>query len=262
MKHIRLISTTISLIMSMSLLTGCDSIPKNKVFSINDLSGKTIGVQFGTVGDAYASDIADATVERYNKGADAVMELKQGKLDAVLIDVEPAKVFVQNNKDLKILDETFAVEEYAIAIKKGNTELTDKINSALSALSSDGTLDLIKSNWIGDDAGKSPYVSPEGLERKNGTLTMATNAEFPPYESMMGEDIIGLDVDMMRAVCDRLDMQLNIVNMEFDSILPSVDSGAVDVGVAGMTITADRQQIVDFSDSYTTATQVIIVRNE
>ncbi len=244
------------------MLTGCSDIPTNTVFSIADLEGKSIGVQLGTVGDTYASDVKDATVERYNKGADAVQALKQGKIDAVLIDVEPAKVFVEKNDDLMILDEAFAEEEYAIAIRKGNTDLAEKINSALAQLETNGTLDTIKANWIGEEAGNFPYTSPKDAEYTNGTLTMATNAEFPPYELMSGEDIVGLDVDMMKAVCDVLGMELKIENIEFDSIIAAVDSGKVDVGVAGMTVTADRQEIVDFSDPYTTATQVIIVRKK
>ncbi|MCM1525319.1 MAG: transporter substrate-binding domain-containing protein [Ruminococcus sp.] len=261
MKIKKIISAAVSLCFSAAILSGCGGkTAENQVFSIADLEGKTIGVQLGTVGDTFASDIENASVERYNKGADAVQALKQGKVDAVLIDVEPAKVFVSNNSDLTILEETFAEEEYAIAIKKGNTELLEKINTALAQLKTDGTLDTIKSNWIGEEAGNHPYVTPEGTEYPNGKLVMATNAEFPPYELMSGEDVVGLDPDMMRAVCDILGMELEIENIEFDSIIAAVNSGKVDVGVAGMTVTPDRQENVDFSDSYTTATQVVIVR--
>ncbi|MGN0631965.1 MAG: amino acid ABC transporter substrate-binding protein, partial [Ruminococcus sp.] len=107
-------------------LTGCGGPAANTVFSADDLTGKTIGVQLGTTGDIYARDVEDATVEAYNKGADAVQALKQGKVDAVIIDSEPAKVFVQKNDTLKILNDPFAKEEYAIAFKKGNDELGSK----------------------------------------------------------------------------------------------------------------------------------------
>ena len=261
MKLKKLISVAAAAVLSAAMFTGCGSkAPENTVFSIDDLNGKKIGVQLGTVGDTYASDVEGATVERYNKGADAVQALKQGKVDAVLIDAEPAKVYVENNDDLKLLEEDFAVEEYAIAVKKGNDDLTNKINDALAQLKSDGTLDSIKANWIGEDAGKSPYTSPADVDRSNGKLIMATNAEFPPYESMDGENVVGFDVDMMTAVCDIIGMELQVDNMEFDSIIAAVDSGKADVGVAGMTVTEDRLENVNFTDPYTTATQVIIVR--
>jgi len=257
----KLISALAVAVLSASLFTGCGSEPKaNTVHSIDDLANKTIGVQLGTTGDIFAEDIEGATIERYNKGADAVQALKQGKIDAVIIDNEPAKVFVEKNEGLQILEEEFAVEEYAVAIKKGNTQLTEDINGALAELESEGVLAEIQKNWIGDEAGSNPYESPEGTEYPNGTLVMATNAEFPPYELVENNEIVGFDVDMMRAVCDKLGYELKIENMAFDSIIASVDSGKADVGVAGMTVTEDRLKNVDFSDPYTTATQVIITR--
>lgn len=259
----KIISAVLAGALSLSMLTACgNSVPKNTVNSVDDLEGKVIGVQLGTTGDIYAEDVKDATVEKYNKGADAVQALKQGKVDAVIIDNEPAKVFVSKNDDLKILDDPFVVEEYAIALKQGNDDLKAKINDALKTLKDNGTMDQILSNWIGEDAGKNPYKSPEDVKRDNGKLVMATNAEFPPYESMEGDKVVGIDADMMQAVCDVLGMELEIENIEFDSIIPEIQSGKADVGAAGMTVTEDRLKNVDFSDSYATGTQVIIVRKD
>jgi polar amino acid transport system substrate-binding protein len=114
----------------------------------DDLEGKKIGVQLGTTGDMYADDIEDATVERYNKGFEAVQALQQGKIDAVVIDGETAKEFVKQVDGLQILDEAFTHEEYAIAIKKGNDELTEKINAALKTLTESGKLDEIVGKYI------------------------------------------------------------------------------------------------------------------
>ena len=259
----KIVKSIAAAVLTITVLAGCsEGVKPNEVFSVADLDNKTVGVQLGTTGDIYASDIEGATIERYKRGADAVQALKQGKVDAVIIDSEPAKVFVSKNEDLMILDEEFAVEEYAIAIKKGNTELTEAINGALAELKADGTLDSISANWIGDNAGNSPYVTPEGTTYPNGTLVMATNAEFPPYELLEGTEVVGFDADMMKAVCDKLGYELKIENMDFDSIIAAVDSGKADVGAAGMTVTEDRLKNIDFSDPYTTATQVIIVRKD
>ena len=113
-----------------------------------DLEGKTVGVQTGTSGDILASDIKDVKPERYDKGMDAVQALSQGKVDAVIIDSEVAKKFVEETSGLKVLDEAFADENYAIAIKKGNKELLDSVNKALSELKSDGTIDSIIAKYI------------------------------------------------------------------------------------------------------------------
>lgn len=248
-------------------LTACggSGVPANNVNSVDDLPGKMIGVQLGTTGDIYASDYEEegSTIERYNKGADAIQALKQGKVDCVIIDEQPAIAFVKKNPDLKILEEEFALEEYAICISKENSELKEKINGALAELKANGTLDQIISNYIGDDTkGKFPYESPADVQRTNGTLVMATNAAFEPYEYYENQVVVGIDADMAQAVCDILGMELKIEDMEFDSIINAVTSGKADIGVAGMTVTEDRLLSVDFSDSYTTATQVIVVRGK
>lgn len=118
------------------------------ITSPNDLEGKKIGVQLGTTGDKYAGDIKDATVERYNKGFEAVQAMTQGKIDAVIIDREPAKVFVEQNEGIKMLDEAYTEEEYAIAIKKDNEELLKKVNTALADLKSSGELQKILDKYI------------------------------------------------------------------------------------------------------------------
>lgn len=118
----------------------------------DDLTGKKVGVQLGTTGDIYASDIKDAEVEQYNKGFEAVQALTQEKIDAVVIDGEPAKEFVKDADGLKILDEAFTEEEYAIAIAKDNEELLEQVNGALKSLKESGKLDEIVAKYIKSDA--------------------------------------------------------------------------------------------------------------
>lgn len=247
-------------------LTACGGkVAENTVHSIDDLEGKTIGVQLGTTGDIYASDYegdkAGTKIERYNKGTDAVQGVKQGKIDCVIIDSEPAKAFVEKNDDLQILDEPFTEEEYAICIAKDNSKLTKEFNKALAELKEDGTVDAIMSNYIGDDTkGKSPYKSPKGVDRSKGTLVMATNAAFEPYEYYEGEKVVGIDADIAQAICDKLGYELKIEDMEFDSIIAAVQSGKADFGAAGLTVTEDRLKNIDFTDTYAKAKQVIITR--
>ena len=263
MKTLKKAAALVMAVCMTAALAACGKAAENTVFSVDDLPGKTIGVQLGTTGDIYASDYdaEGSTIERYNKGNDAVQAFHQGKIDCVIIDSQPEQALVEKNPELTSLEEEFAVEEYAMCISKENTELKDAINAALAELKSEGTLDAIISNYIGDDTkGKTPYVSPEGVDRSNGKLVMATNAAFEPYEYYEGEQIVGIDADMAQAICDKLGYELVIEDMEFDSIINAVQSGKADIGVAGMTVTEDRLKSIDFTDSYTTATQVIIVR--
>lgn len=228
-----------------------------------DLTGLTIGVQLGTTGDlAVTDEYGDDAVERYNKGFEAVQALVQGKIDAVVIDELPAEEFVKSVDGLKILQSAYSQEDYAICFAKDNTDLCDKVNKAIKELKDEGTFDQIANSYIGDTAGENYYESPEDVDRSNGTLTMATNAEFPPYEYYENDEITGLDVDFAQAICDKLGMELEIEDMAFDSIIPAVNSGKADMGVAGMTVTPDREKEVLFSDSYYSSKQVIIVKDD
>ena len=99
--------------------------------------------------------------------------------------------------------------------------------------------------------------TPKGV---NGELHMATNAFFEPYEYYENDKIVGIDAEIAEAVCDKLGYTLVIDDMDFDSIITAVQSGKADFGMAGMTVTEERKQAIDFTDTYTNAIQVIIVK--
>ncbi len=119
------------------------------VASLDDLAGKLIGVQEATTGDIYSTDeFGEESVKRYQNGAAAVAALQSGIVDAVIIDNEPAKAFVAENTGLAILETAYAEEDYAIAVAKENTELLEKINTALAELTADGSIDAIVNKYI------------------------------------------------------------------------------------------------------------------
>ena len=94
------------------------------------------------------------------------------------------------------------------------------------------------------------------------TLKMATNAAFPPYEFYDDEtgEIVGIDAEVAAAICEKMGYELEIVDMDFDAIIPAITTGKVDFGMAGMTVTEERMQSVDFTTSYATGIQVVIVK--
>lgn len=124
-----------------------------------DLDGKKVGVQTGTTGDKYCtnedgtSEIKVGSVERYNKGMDAVSDLIAGRIDAVVIDDFPAQKYVEKNSDkIAKLDDMLTSEQYAIAVKKGNTELTDLINETLKELKDSGDLQKIFDKYLAQES--------------------------------------------------------------------------------------------------------------
>lgn len=125
------------------------SILVNQNSSINsaqDLVGKKVGVQLGTTADIFLSDYVECEVERYNSATEAAMDLANGNIDAVIVDEQPAKK-IAANLNLIILEEPLGQEEYAIIIKKGNDELTQKVNEAIAAMKADGTYDKLLEKW-------------------------------------------------------------------------------------------------------------------
>ena len=124
------------------------------IASIDDMTGKMIGVQRGTTGDQYCSasvedgGFGEENVTRYDNGLTAVQALNNGQVDCVVIDNAPAQEFVAANPGLKILDTEYANEDYAIGVAKGNTQLLDAINGAIADLKADGTIQSILDKYI------------------------------------------------------------------------------------------------------------------
>ncbi len=119
--------------------------------SAEDLEGKKIGVQLGTTGDYAVEEIEGATAAQYNKGVDAVNDLLNGRVDCVIIDKNPALVFEAEYEGIVALPGDqfdFGVEQYAIALPKGDTELANEINQALKELKEDGTYDALVKQYI------------------------------------------------------------------------------------------------------------------
>ena len=137
---------------SDSYATGIQSIivPEGSdIASPDDLAGKKIGTQRGTTGYIYCSDdFGDENVVAYDDGLTAIQALNNGQVDAVVIDNEPAKAYVESNPGLKILDTSYAEEDYAIGMNKDNAALLDAVNAALEELKADGTLDAIVAKYI------------------------------------------------------------------------------------------------------------------
>ena len=130
---------------SDSYATGIQSV----IASVDDLAGKKIGTQRGTTGYLYCSDdFGEDAVVAYDNGLTAVQALNNGQVDAVVIDNEPAKAYVESNPGLKILDTSYAEEDYAIGMNKSNTALLEAVNAALEELKADGTLQAIVDKYI------------------------------------------------------------------------------------------------------------------
>ena len=258
------------------LLSSCgsdSSDAKKQLKAKADLQGAVIGVQLGTTSDGLATELekkGDGTkVERYNKGADAIQALLQGKIDCMVTDEAPAKAFQRVNPSLQILPETFDASSFAICVAKDHGELKQSINHAIRILKANGVIDSIVNRHLerGIAVAYTPKASdakkmgPEALQKLGlkKSLRFATNATFEPFEYYQDGKIVGIDVDVANAIGDVLGVDVEILDMEFDAIITSVQAGKADAGIAGITVTPEREKNIGFTDSYADVRQVIMV---
>jgi len=263
MKKIKISAIILAMCLIVLLFTGCNLVPENKVFSIDDLPGKTIGVETATTGADFAHELEKTTdglpaarVIDYDTGEEAIDALLAGKLDCVIIDRDPAKLFVSQHQELQILSDAFADEYYAFAVNKGKSELAAALDKAFFELKEEGVIDGIVN-------GSLEYEPPESRISPNSILTTATNADFAPYISKNPKGgYEGIDVDILNALCVKLGFEPEIKDMPFDKVIDSVHSGECDIGIGGISVTKDRLQVVNFTESYARGGQVIITRKK
>ena len=241
--------------------TGCSK-SKAEINSVADLAGKKIGVQAGTTGEAWVQDnVADVHLSSFKTGMDAALDLKNRAIDAVILDELPAKAIVERNPELKIIRDpefTNNKEAYAIAVKKGNSELLASINKTIEDMKEGGEYEKLVNAFMPVDGN---IVIPANIAADSSKVVkLGTNAAFPPFEYVEGKNIVGFDITMGQKIAKDAGLKLEVVDMAFDSLIPALQSGTIDFIAAGMSVNEERKKNVDFSETYFESEQVIIVR--
>ncbi len=160
----------------------------------------------------------------------------------------------------KVLEYDLTEEEYAFAIDQNQPELLESVNTYIAQIKSDGTFDAICEKYFGNGT-PTPVVSAQEDSSKD-QLLVATNAAFAPFEYMEGDNYYGVDMEIAKGLADYLGKELVIQNMDFDAVLLSVNQGKSDMSMSGLTVTDERKEIVNFTTSYYTASQRLIIRSD
>ncbi len=160
-------------------------------------------------------------------------------------------------KKAKMIDIALTDEVYAFGVKKNDTELLTALNDFLKEIKQNGKFDEVINKYFGD--GTPTAVVSAAEDSNKDQLIVATNASFEPFEYMVGLDYYGVDLEIMSLFAQKLNKELVINNMNFDSVCTAVGNGQCDVAAAGLTVKEDRKELVDFSDSYFNASQRLIV---
>ncbi len=231
--------------------------------SLEQLRGTTIGTQTGTAfdDDIYRC-IPDVTLEYYNSKADMVAALDGGKISGFVMD-EPAVLMLINAYDnLTYIPEYLNTYDFAYIFSrdKAGETLCGQMNEFLKTFKENKGLEKLKEKWFSKDESVKKMPDIDALSGKNGTLTMATNTGYEPFEYVRDGEIVGYDIEMAILFCEAFGYKLELLDMNFDAIIPSIQSGKCNFGGAGITITPERQESMLFSDSNITCGAMVVVK--
>lgn len=163
-----------------------------------------------------------------------------------------------NTAGVKVIDIELSNEEYAFGVDKNQPELMKATNEFIAEIKENGKLDEICNRYFGE--GEPVAVTSAALDSSKDQLVVATNAEFAPFEYKDGDKFYGIDMEIASLLAEKLGKELVISDMAFESVLLSVETKKADIGMAGLTVSPDRAKQVDFSDSYYSASQKLIVK--
>ena len=293
----RIVSILLAVMFCVACFTGCGSsnnggsdtaaVDVRNAKTIADLKGAKIAAQAGTFHADALSQIPDVQSSTYPEFADLLTALKSGAIDGYIAEEPTAFSVCASNDDLTYLPfknndtgftATAADVGIAIGLKKGNA-LRDQINTVLAEITDEQRSELMEQIVTLASGGTVTEfaVHCDAPATTTGTLKIGMECAYEPYnwtdtegtslgavpissEGQSGLYANGYDVQIAQYVANRLGLKLEIYAMEWDSLIPAVNAGAIDAIVAGMSPTAERSEQLDFTDTYYESNLVVIIR--
>lgn len=238
------------------LMSGCrDRPPPNMVHSPEDVPGRIIGAINGSPSFLLAEELG--TARELQSGEELMYYLRTGALDCVIMENSTATELVSETAGVRMLTEPLLEYDLHFAVAKENEQLLAAVNSALAVLRNNGTLNgFIGKYFSGKDY---TYLPPDGVAQRPGILSLAVSPDSPPYSYKDSEgEFFGLDIDVARAVCDLLGVELRITEFETRDLVTAVWFGKADLALGWLPIEGD--EMINVSEAYANAVHVVIVR--
>jgi len=232
------------------------------VTDIAQLAGKKVGVQTGTTYEnVLKQSIPKAVPMYFTNFTDQIEAVKSGKISGFLADEVLAKEALREAPGMTYLKKWLAANEYAFAFSKSQPSLHKQVNAVLEQLKSDGVLKKLEDKWFGgnDEAKVLPHFDPQG---KNGIIRFATNSDSAPFVYVKNGKLVGYDIEVAMMVASRLGKKLEIMDMDFSAIIPSLISGKSDMAGDFISITPERSKSVLFSTPYYKGGTIVVVASD
>ena len=246
----------VSLILALVLCVGvCLSLA-----SCGETANSKVGIQSGTTSEMYAKVLKGVEVVSFDTFALAAQAMKNGNVDYVFVDKTTANALCAEIEGLKIIDIALSSEYYGIGIDPTQPSLKIEIDKILAEKADE--IQAIKDKYMNGD--EDAYVGVDSATKDNSKadkqLVVATNAEFAPWEDKVGTLYYGIDMEIAKLIADELGLELVIDDMQFNMVVGAVGKNGVDIAMSGITITTERQQVINFSTPYYTESIVIVCK--
>ncbi len=217
-----------------------------------------IAVQKGTTAFMYADLLKGAETVSYDTFALAANDMKNGNADYVFVDKTTGNALCKEIAGLKIIDIPLSSENYGIGIDPAQADLKEKIDNILAEKAAE--IDAIKDKYMNGEEDKYVGVTSaaKDVNKADSQLVVATNAEFAPWEYKEGNQFYGIDMEIAQILANELGLELVIDDMEFDMVVGAVGKQGVDIAMSGITITAERLEVINFSTPYYTESIVAV----
>ena len=251
----------ISLILALTLLLGATF----TLASCNKEDGDKvtkIAIQSGTTSEAYAKVLKGVEIVSFDTFALAAQGMKNGNADYVFVDKTTAKALCNEISGLKIVDIALSSEYYGIGIDPAQATLKAQIEDVL--VNKAAEIEAIKAKYMNGE--EASYVGVASATKDTSKaaqqLVVATNAEFAPWEYKEGNLYYGIDMEIANLIATELGLELVIDDMAFNMVVGAVGNHGVDIAMSGITITAERMEVINFSTPYYTESIVVVCKTD
>lgn len=241
--------TVLLIALVILVLIGCNK--RQKIETLSQLADKEFAVPTGTIADQLVlSKFPNAKFKYFNTVLDGCLAVKAGKVDASAYDEPQLRNIAAKLSGVKLLPEMITVDEYGFAVSKQQPELKKQIDELIDELNSTGKYEEMMTRWLPEKGNPAPMPKLESYET-DGVLRFGTSAITEPFSFVSGShEIVGLDIEIAKLLAQKLNKELEIVNMDFGAMIPALAAGKVDVIGACITISEERKQKVLFSKPY------------
>ena len=223
-------------------------------------SATKVAVQKGTTSLMYAQILKGVEAVSYDTFALAANDMKNGNAAYVIVDKTTAQALCKEISGIKYIDIPLSSENYGIGIDPNQAGLKAQIDAILTNKAAE--IDAIKDKYMNGEEDKYVGVTSaaKDVNRAAEQLVVATNAEFAPWEYKEGNKYYGIDMEIAQLIATELGLELVIDDMEFDMVVGAVGKQCVDIAMSGITITAERMNVINFSIPYYTEAIVVVCK--